>query len=79
MMATEADRELPRSDTNPTNADWLRMLADLFDQVRRDWGVLAIERVEIGSTADSSSLTLFCGSSFVKPYLLHPSSIALDG
>jgi hypothetical protein len=31
-MAREANRELPRSDTTPTRADSLRMMADLFDQ-----------------------------------------------
>jgi hypothetical protein len=81
MMAREVNHELPRSDTNPTSADLLRMVADPFDQgrIQRDWAYFGIKRFEIGFTADSSSLTLFLDSPFLKPHLLHPSSIALDG
>jgi hypothetical protein len=48
---------------NRRNSDKGRFIADdgrpIRSRFRRDWGVLGMERVEIGSTADSSSLTLF--------------------
>ena len=80
MMAREVNHELPRSDTNPTRADSLPIMADLFDQ---GFDVIGHTSVEIGSRSAHVGFLrrsrFFCGSSFLKPNLLHPSSIALDG
>ena len=80
MMTREANRELPRSDTNPTRADSLLMVADLFDQ---GFDVIGASSAWSGSRSALQRILhrsrFFCDSPFLKPHLLHPSSIALDG
>jgi hypothetical protein len=59
----------------------LRMVADLLDhgRFRRDRHTSAWSGSRSAPRRILHRSRFFCGSSFLKPYLLHPSSIALDG